>query len=257
MAGHYLYVCTPRGLVVVDLDDPLRPRVAAEIGAPAIVEPRAVAIQFRYAFVVDAHGLKVVDVTDPTRTHAVPGATVTLDDARDVYVARTYAYVAAKKEGLVIVDVERPEHPFIDQVYTAGGQIDDARAVKVGMTNASLFGYVADGRNGLRVIQLMSPETPGYTGFSPRPTPELPGQGLIATYRTRGPAVAVSKGLDRDRGVDESGHQVAVFGRRGARPLTVEEQRRLYLREGQMWTVPELHSHTDVTFYLPPPSEPR
>ena len=257
MAGHYLYVCTPRGLVVVDLDDPLRPRVAAEIGAPAIVEPRAVAIQFRYAFVVDAHGLKVVDVTDPTRTHAVPGATVTLDDARDVYVARTYAYVAAKKEGLVIVDVERPEHPFIDQVYTAGGQIDDARAVKVGMTNASLFGYVADGRNGLRVIQLMSPETPGYTGFSPRPTPELPGQGLIATYRTRGPAVAVSKGLDRDRAVDESGHQVAVFGRRGARPLTVEEQRRLYLREGQMWTVPELHSHTDVTFYLPPPSEPR
>jgi hypothetical protein len=237
MAGHWLYVCTPRGLVVVDVEDPLRPRVAAEIGPPAIVEPRSVAVQFRYAFIVDREGLKVVDVTDPERAHAVTDAVVSLEDARDVYVARTYAYVAAKAQGLVIVDVERPEHPFIDQIYTAGGQIDDARAVKVGMTNASLFAYVADGKNGLRIIQLMSPESPGYTGFSPRPTPELPGHGLIATYRTRGSAVALSKGLDRDRAVDESGNQLAVFGRRGARPFTDEEARRLYLRDGRLFTV--------------------
>jgi hypothetical protein len=43
------------------------------------------------------------------------------------------------------------------------------------------------------------------------------------TYRTRGPALAVSKGIDRDRAVDESGNQIAVFGRRGARPFTREE----------------------------------
>ena len=118
--------------------------------------------------------------------------------------------------------------------------IDDARAVKVGMTNASLFAYVADGHNGLRVIQLMSPETPGYTGFSPRPRPDLPEHGLIATYPTRGPAVALSRGLDRDRAVDESGNQVAVFGRRGAGPLTLAEQRRLLLRDGALYTVPEV-----------------
>ena len=246
IAGHYLYVCTERGLVVVDLDDPLRPRVVARIGAPELVEPRAVAIQFRYAFVVDAEGLKVIDVTDPALSHLVPGAAVPLADARDVYVARTYSYVAAKAQGLVIIDVERPEHPFIDQVYTAGGQLNDARAVKVGMTDASLFAYVADGVNGLRVVQLMSPETPGYTGFSPRPRPDLPDHGLIATYRTRGPAVALSKGLDRDRAVDESGRQVAVFGRRGARPFNLEEQRRLYLRDGAVYTVPELRTDLDV-----------
>jgi len=253
MAGHYLYVCTPRGVVVVDIDDPLRPRVVAEVGAPAVIEPRAVAIQFRFAFVVDAEGLKVLDVTDPARAFAVPDAVVRLDDARDVSLARTYAYVAAKRQGLVIVDVERPDHPFIDQRYTAGGQIDDARAVKIGMTNASLFAYVADGKNGLRVIQLMSPETPGYAGFSPRPTPELAGHGLIATYGTRGPAVALSKGLDRDRAVDESGDQVSVFGRRGARPFSLEEQQRLYLREGQVWTVPEVRSHAELISSFAPP----
>jgi hypothetical protein len=155
-----------------------------------------------------------------------------------VYVARTYAYVAGGAQGLVIVDVERPEHPFVDQIYDAGGVIDDTRAVKVGMTNASLFAYLADGKNGLRIVQLMSPDTPGYTGFSPRPRPDLPGHGLIATYPTHGPAVALSRGLDRDRAVDESGNQVAVFGRRGAGPLELEEQRRLYLRDGAPYTVP-------------------
>jgi hypothetical protein len=41
----------------------------------------------------------------------------------------------------------------------------------------------------------------------------------------------------RDRAVDESGNQLAVFGRRAARPLNGEEQRRLYIRDGQLYTV--------------------
>ena len=55
---------------------------------------------------------------------------------------------------------------------------------------------------------------------------------LIATYKTRGEALAVSKGLDRDRAVDESGNQVAVFGRRGARPFTFEEMQRMFRTQG-------------------------
>ena len=231
LAGHYAYVLCDRGVVVVDLDDPLRPRVAGEV--TRLRGPRAIAIQFRYAFVTDADGLKVIDVTVPERPRLVDGAGVDIDDARGLYVARTYAYVAAGAEGLVIVDVERPEAPRVDQVFTAGGAIDDAHDVKVAMTNASVFAYVADGANGLRVVQLVSANaTPGAFGFSPRPTP-----ALVATYPTGGPALAVSKGLDRDRAVDETGHQVAVFGRRGARPFTLEEMQRMYLRDGTVWTV--------------------
>jgi hypothetical protein len=103
------------------------------------------------------------------------------------------------------------------------------------MTNGSAFAYVADGRNGLRVVQVISAnDTPGAYGFSPRPTPEL-----VATYRTKGAALAVSRGVDRDRAVDETGHQLAVFGRRGARPFTLAEQQRLYLRDGRLFTVTE------------------
>ena len=83
-------------------------------------------------------------------------------------------------------------------------------------------------------MQLTSPETPGNFGFSPRPTPRL-----IATAKLPKGAQAlyVSKGVDRDRAVDESGNQIAVFGRVGARPLNLAEQQKLYLRAGNVWRV--------------------
>ncbi|MFQ5777151.1 MAG: hypothetical protein ACE5IP_04005 [Terriglobia bacterium] len=233
IAGTYAYILCDRGLVVVDLDNPLEPHVVAEIGAPDLVEPTGLAIQFRYGFVVDREGLKVLDVTFLDKPRLIPGAFVPLEDAHNIYLARTYAYVAGGEQGLVIVDIKQPEHPFLDQVFTAEGEISDTHDVKVGMVSASVFAYLADGHNGLRVVQLISPvDTRGHYGFSPRPTPKL-----IATYHTHGPALAVSEGIDRDRAVDESGNQLAVFGRRGARPFNLEEMRRLYLRDGRLYTV--------------------
>jgi len=52
-----------------------------------------------------------------------------------------------------------------------------------------------------------------------------------------GEALIVSKGVDRDRAVDEDGNQLSVFGRRGARPFNHEEAARLYLRNGELYTV--------------------
>ena len=105
-------------------------------------------------------------------------------------------------------------------MFNADGQINDARSVQIGSIAASMFALVADGRNGLRVVQLISPDTvPEAAGFDPKPNPHL-----IATYPVKdGVALAVSRGLDRDRVVDESGNQTVVFGRRGARPFHLDE----------------------------------
>jgi hypothetical protein len=233
IAGHYAYILCNRGLVVVNIENPLAPKVESEIGAPDLVAPQGIAVQFRYAFVVDRDGLKVLDVTSLAHPRIVPGASLALPDARNIYVARTYAYIAGGKQGLVIVNVERPEHPRLDQTFNAGGEINDTRDVKLGMTSASAFAYLADGKNGLRIVQLFAPnDTPNYLGFSPRPTPKL-----IATYHTKGPALAVSKGIDRDRAVDEDGNQLTVFNRRGSRPFNRPEAERLYMRNGQLYTV--------------------
>ncbi len=233
IAGTYAYVLCDRGLEVVDLDNPLQPRITAQIGEPFLKDPRGIAVQFRYAFAVDREGLKILDVTNLAQPVPVESLRVPLEDARNVYVARTYAYVAAGKHGLAIIDVEHPEQPRLDQTFTADGAINDANDVKLGMVSSSLFAYLADGKNGLRVVQLFSPQTvPGFLGFSPRPAPKL-----IASYRTHTPALAISKGIDRDRAVDESGNQLAVFGRRGSRPFNRQELERMYLKDGKLYTV--------------------
>ena len=233
IAGTFAYILCDRGLVVVDLANPLEPRVTAEIGAPELLEPRGIAVQFRYAFVADREGLKVLDVTELARPRVVRSAVTPLADARSVYIARTYAYISAGRQGVAIVDVENPERPRVEQIFNADGSLNDVNDVKIAMVAASAYAFVADGKNGMRVLQIISPwDSPAYAGFSPKPTPKL-----IASYPTAGPALAISKGIDRDRAVDESGNQLAVFGRRGARPFNRAEAERLYLRDGKVYTV--------------------
>jgi len=95
------------------------------------------------------------------------------------------------------------------------------------------------------VLQLTSPSSqPNFYGFSPAPKPEL-----IAWARTPSPARALSKGLDRDRGVDETGGQMAVFGRLGSRPFTREEMERLFInRRGVPFKVTD---EVDMSVWVP------
>src|ERR1700676_827631 len=81
------YIACDRGIEVVNVEDPLNPRMVGEVGAAYIHKPRA-----------------------------VEGASLPFADARNIYVARTYTYIAGGAQGLVIVDVTRPEHPRLDQV---------------------------------------------------------------------------------------------------------------------------------------------
>jgi hypothetical protein len=231
IGGSTVYVSADAGIVILDLDEPLKPRLAAVV---PLSGARASALQFRYLFIADREGFAAIDVTRSAKPRLVPASRVALADARRIYVARTYAYVAAGREGLAIIDVEKPEAPKLMMKFTADGNLSDARDVIVGSTNASAFAYVADGRNGLKVIQLTSPESqPKFYGFSPEPKPRL-----IAWRETASSAIALAKGLDRDRAVDETGGQIAVFGRIGSRPFTREEQERFYLRpDGSVWMV--------------------
>ena len=207
------------GLVVVDLDKPLTPVVKAQI---LLSDARASAIQFRYLWVTDADGVKLFDVTRLHDPVAVPGGTIRLANARKLYLARTYLYVAAKADGLVIVDVTRPAAPQVWPSLTFGGAMNDVEDVMVATTNASLFAYVADGRNGVKILQLTSPSTqPNFYGFSPRPVPEL-----IAFAKTPSAALALSKGLDRDRAVDETGGQMRYSGGSGRGPSRAKRWRR-------------------------------
>jgi len=238
VAGATVYVCCDKGLAVVDIDDPLEPKLLTVV---PMNRPTSVAVQFRYAFVTDADGLKVVDVTSPAKAAPV-GETYAIADARNVYVARDYAYVAAGRQGVVFVDVNTPTalkavvDPQTGQTlapFTADGRLQDVNMVRIGMVNDSVYALVADGRTGLHVLQVVTPMDVGRSayGFSPSPRPTW-----ISNYPAEG-ARAIARGLDRDRAADESGNQVSVFGRIGGRPFNLEEQRRFYVKDGEVWKV--------------------
>ncbi len=234
LAGHIAYITTSQGLAVVNLDQPLAPRLETIL---PLKGAHSAAVQFRYLFVTDASGMRVFDITNLTNPAEIEAARIPLADARRIYLSRTYAFVAAGREGLVIVDIEKPEQPSIYEKFDADGRLRDTNDVVIGSTNASLFAYVADGASGLNVVQLTAPDTqPNFYGFSPEPKPQL-----VAWRETQSPALALSRGLERDRGVDETGGQIAVFGRLGSRPLTYPEMRRLYVdAAGRPWYVENL-----------------
>ena len=223
VAGRYLYVVCPRGVEVVDINDSLHPKLVGEYSGSFLSNPHDVSVQFQYLFVTDDQGLKVLDIANPTRPEPVSGAVVPLRHPHKLYVARDYVYVADGEDGLAIIDIEKVEHPRLAQMFNAGGAINDAHDVKIGSISASMFALVADGKNGLRVVQLISPDTvPEAAGFDPKPNPHL-----IATYPVKdGEALSVSRGLDRDRVCDESGNQTVVFGRRGSRPFHLDEMQK-------------------------------
>jgi hypothetical protein len=231
IGGRYLYIMADAGLVVIDANEPLRPKHVATV---PLNGGKASHLQFRYLFVTDSDGVKAVDVTDPTRPRLVPDNTIALSSAHGIFVSRTYAYVGGGSQGLVIVDVSKPEAMRLHQVYNANGALQDTRDVAVATTNASLMAYVADGTGGLKVVQLTSPESqPNFYGFAVEPRPEL-----IASYPTDAPALGVSRGLERDRAVDEDGGQVAIFGRIGSGPLSKEDMLSLYMKkDGNLWFV--------------------
>jgi len=220
VAGSRVFVTADAGLVVLDLDTPLAPRV---LSVTPLSGARSVAVQLRYAFVTTARGLEVLDVGRPEAPQL--RTLLPMADARRLHIARTYAYIAAGAEGLVVVDVKNPEAPRQLLQSTFDGRLKDSSDVTVGSTNASLFAYVADA-SGLHVLQLTAPDTqPRFYGFSPEPKPQW-----IAFWPSTAPLLSLSRGLERDRAVDETGHQIAVFGRIGSRPFNRQEMDRLLFK---------------------------
>ena len=135
----------------------------------------------------------------------------------------TVTYVSRSGRTGLRCDITKPKAPKIDQIFNANGEMNDTHDVKVGMVINTAYAFVADGKHGLRVVQLVGPdENEDVYGWSPHPRPKL-----IATYETEGEALAISKGLDRDRAMDESGNQLSVFNRRGSHPLSKEQLKKM------------------------------
>src|SRR5205814_10384873 len=78
VAGRWVFIGATGGLVVVDVDKPLAPRIVASI--PELKNATGIGVQFRYAFVTTPEGLASVDITDPA--HPRVAGRLAIPDAR-------------------------------------------------------------------------------------------------------------------------------------------------------------------------------
>ena len=154
IAGHYVYVTTDDSLVVLDLDDPMNPKVTKVI---EMEDPRATAVQFRYLFVTDTAGMWTFDITDMANPMPVPGAMVPLADGQQD-LRRPHLRLCRRRRG----GARHHQREAPDGAEAPGDvhrrRSDLGRTGRGGGNNdASLYAYVADGVNGLKVVHL----TPG------------------------------------------------------------------------------------------------
>ena len=243
IVGNYAYVCCDAGLVVVSLKDPKNPQVTCVIGNDKLKCPTAVQVQFRFAYVCDSEGIKVLDVTrldQPKFVSALP-----LDDARNIYLARTYAYVAAGRHGLVILDILNPPRPIIDQVYSAERlhqrpqrrEAGDHQRQRVRLPGRRLQRHArgaVDFAGDARLDRFQS----SARAPADRHLPHVRRAG----WPSRRASTAIVPWTSR-------GTRLAVFGRVGARPLNLEEQQRMYLHDGKLWRVSD--DPFDAEIYRP------
>lgn len=122
----------------------------------------------------------------------------TEDEAMDVVVVDGYAYVADGEAGLTIIDVSNPADPF--RVGSLGGRSDsfgiaslDTDGFAAGVAVANGVAYVADGTNGLVVVDVSSPTDPQELAVYKTP-------GKAVRVVVQGPYVYIADG-DGDRGI--------------------------------------------------------
>ena len=137
LQGHATYLFAAeggRGIHVIDVRDPLRPRRVAFV---ASVNPRALELAGGHLYVADGvGGLRVHDASEPARLRQV-GSLPTFD-AHDVDVRWPWAYVADGPGGLAVVDVRAPIAP---QLYARLDLNGENRTLNEATAVESLFQY--------------------------------------------------------------------------------------------------------------------
>ena len=105
------------------------------------------------AYITNGKGLLIINITDPTYPRKV--IHFLLESANSVDISGNYAYIGAEDQGygLRIIDVTDPTNPFQIGYHDGGG---NPRGVFV----SNDIAYVADGLEGLEIIDVSNPHQP-------------------------------------------------------------------------------------------------
>lgn len=108
--GHkYVVLGSGGGIMMINVDDPKKPRKTGELATAGMVE--GIKVLGNTAYIANGdRGLVIASLKNPRRP-AVIGQVRTRDHARGIDVADGYAYIADRDSGICIIDVRDPARP--------------------------------------------------------------------------------------------------------------------------------------------------
>ncbi len=172
VSGDYAYMAAyTYGLEVVRVSDPENPVAVVHIPVGGLATSICVDGAIAY---LGPGGLSVVDITDPTDPTLV-GSLAQPPRSLDIAVSGTRAYVAADYGGVVAYNVALAPSPSIVTTHETGDEAVGIAAVE-GVTGnapgpaASDYMYIAEGNNGIRVIDITTPSNPNTVGHYALPS---------------------------------------------------------------------------------------
>jgi len=181
VAGSYAYVggwgpsftnaSVDGRLIVLDVSAPTAPQVLSYCEVPGVRDSLlGIAHAGRYVYLVATPGLGnnpgvlgIVDIADPTHPVYVGGCSTA--GASDVAVAGSYAYLAGRQGGLLVVDASNPSAPVLVATGVTSGYAQRIR-IEGQTAYLGLRGVISAGgeQAGLDIIDISTPTSPVLVG---------------------------------------------------------------------------------------------
>lgn len=128
-------------------------------------------VQGKYAYVTGWDGFHIIDISDPQNPRLVSSLTTPYLPAKRLFVFESYAYVADGGK-LLIINIEDPSNPHIVSTVDINPDFfSNEGLLWVGYVEdvyvSSSFAYVANGGQGISIIDISNPRTPRIVGSAP------------------------------------------------------------------------------------------
>lgn len=152
VSGPYVYIVDAEGgLEIIDVRDPAKASIIKQRAINGAVQ--GVAAAGAYTYVVDTFGLKIIDVSDPVNAFQLNK--LDLNGLYRINVYGPYAFIAAGKNGLYIVDISTPQ-----ELKVVGTENDGKGKFTSDVVVSGNYAYLAVNGVGVEVIDISNPEHP-------------------------------------------------------------------------------------------------